>query len=403
MPLQFISLSWDFFKKKKKKNWIFGLVNEKNFNKNTYVVGMVVLKEKKKWFCSLTWGIVIIWCSYLVCTMYEEAASLASSILKQPMLLCSEGEMEHGIQLHDMLESTGMVLVQSLNELHRASEILYELKQLFFSVATIPVQVLLTGVCFQMSESSSGVREFLEEFLGKWRFANERYYVLAGAESNIDNVEGCDGCFVLGVDRYLDVVEIYVMKLLGTTPNDMSLAITWVEKAELPENKRQGLLRRLHSLHSVKATNLSQGSSLPLLAENHEVYSSNLEKLNISEGSPEASDRNYPLNVEKTRKQAVLRLSKRVEPCFWWFRTINLKFGNVQLVVSNGKIALGCMILLVYWILRRKQASLKGMVQKQALFIKKAVMDLWQLAFSYQVNPLAAVQSSPIPLRGGQR
>lgn len=41
--------------------------------------------------------------------------------------------------------------------------------------------------------------------------------------------------------------------------------------------------------------------------------------------------------------------------------------------------------------------------QRQALNVKKAVVDLWQLAFSYQVNPLAAVQSSPAPLRGAQR
>lgn len=110
---------------------------------------------------------------------------------------------------------------------------------MYFVVANSSSYLVYCRVCFQMSESSSGVREFLEEFLSKWRFANERYYVLAGAESNIDDVEGCDGCFVLGVGRYLDVVEIYVMKLLGATPNDMSLAITWVDKAELPEDKRQ--------------------------------------------------------------------------------------------------------------------------------------------------------------------
>lgn len=94
-------------------------------------------------------------------------------------------------------------------------------------------------VCFQIPENSSGVQEFLEEFLSKWRLANERYYVLAGTEANIDNVEVCDERFVLGVDKYLDVVEVYVMKLLLTTPHDVNLAITWVEKAELPEEKRQ--------------------------------------------------------------------------------------------------------------------------------------------------------------------
>ncbi|MBA0553729.1 hypothetical protein Gohar_006633 [Gossypium harknessii] len=29
---------------------------------------------------------------------------------------------------------------------------------------------------------------------------------------------------------------------------------------------------------------------------------------------------------------------------------------------------------------------------RQALLVKKCLVDLWELAFSYQVNPLAAIQ-----------
>jgi len=60
-------------------------------------------------------------CSYLVCLMYEEAATLASSILKR---LCEDKDNK-GVEagedagFHDMLESTGMVLVQSLKGLGR--------------------------------------------------------------------------------------------------------------------------------------------------------------------------------------------------------------------------------------------------------------------------------------------
>lgn len=36
----------------------------------------------------------------------------------------------------------------------------------------------------------------------------------------------------------------------------------------------------------------------------------------------------------------------------------------------------------------------------KAVSIKKALVDLWQLAFSYQVNPLAAVQPLPTATRG---
>lgn len=100
--------------------------------------------------------------------------------------------------------------------------------------------VLFVRSCFQISEGSlDRVQEFLEEFLNKWSFVDERYYVLVGAETNVDYVKGCDGCFVLGVDKYLEVVEVYVMKLLIATLNNVDLAISWVEKAELPEGGRQ--------------------------------------------------------------------------------------------------------------------------------------------------------------------
>lgn len=68
---------------------------------------------------------------------------------------------------------------------------------------------------------------------------NERNYILVGAVGNVDYVEGCDGRFVLEVDRYLEVVEIYIMRLLVTTLNKMDLAISWIEKADLPEDRRQ--------------------------------------------------------------------------------------------------------------------------------------------------------------------
>ncbi|XP_023879379.2 protein APEM9 isoform X2 [Quercus suber] len=328
--------------------------------------------------------------SYLVCSMYSEAESLASSILKR---LCKYDDKsifevgEEDVGFRDMLESTGMVLVQSLKALGRTSEILTQLK-------------LLYEACFQISDGSSfGVREFLEEFLSKWNCVDEQYYVLVGAEANVDCMARSERHFILGVDEYVEVVEVYAVTLLATVLQDMHLAILWVEKAALPEEKRQVLLRKLHSLHSLKATNLSQGSS-PLPADNHDGHLSSQKELNVSEGSQIALKATYPPNQGNVTKQAVLKLSERMEPYFWWFRTITLKFGNARLVVSNGKIMLGCLILLMFYVLRRKKAALKRTVTRQALFLKGALVDLWKLAFSYQVNPLAAVQSLATATRG---
>ncbi|KAJ9172293.1 hypothetical protein P3X46_015548 [Hevea brasiliensis] len=341
--------------------------------------------------------------SYLVASMYEEAASIGSSVLKK---ICesknnnlADQDME-GFELHDMMISAGMVLVQSLNQLGRASDILNELKALFMSADAIPVQILRIGACFQISEGLSlGVREFLEEFLSKWHFVDGRY-VLVGAHVDTNVQKGCDERNVLGVDEYMEVVEIYAVTLLGKTLKDLDCAIAWVEKEAMPEEGRQGLLRRLHSLYSVKASNSSQGSSV-LLENKQEAHNSSSKELNVSEGYSEVLKTNYLPNGENTTKQGILKLSRRIDPCFWWFRTINLKFGNLQLVITNGKIFLGCLMILVYYLLRRKQATLKRIVRRQVLSLKKALVDLWQLTFSYQVNPLAAVQPLP-PTRGGR-
>ncbi|XP_002530838.2 protein APEM9 isoform X1 [Ricinus communis] len=345
--------------------------------------------------------------SYLVASMYEEAASVASSVLNK---ICNKNSINSNVkdqggeefELNDMMLSAGMVLVQSLSQLGRGSDILKELKQLFMSVDAIPVQVLLTGVCFQISEGSLlGVREFLEEFLGKWNFVEGRHYVLVDARIDANLQEGYDKSSILGVDEYMEVAEIYAVTLLGTALKDLDLAISWVEKAALPEERQQGLLRRLHSLYSLKATNSSQGSSL-LPANDHDNHRLLSKKLDVSEESSEVLESKYLPNGETNVKQEILTLSRRVNPCLWWFRTINLKFGNARLVISNGKILLGCLAFLIYYVLRRKQATLKGIVRRQFLFIKKALVDIWQLGFSYQVNPLAAVQPLPAATRGGR-
>ncbi|GMP37044.1 hypothetical protein CsSME_00008924 [Camellia sinensis var. sinensis] len=98
--------------------------------------------------------------SYLVSCMYEEATSIASSVLRD---LCHNKFIKAGeeTQLNDMLESASMVLVQSWKELRRTQDILNELLLLFGSVTDIPVQVFLAGylltllhVTFQFSSKS---------------------------------------------------------------------------------------------------------------------------------------------------------------------------------------------------------------------------------------------------------
>ncbi|KAG6607015.1 Protein APEM9, partial [Cucurbita argyrosperma subsp. sororia] len=167
--------------------------------------------------------------SYLVCSTYEEALELASSVLKRI------SRMKIGCE-NDMLEAAGMALGQSLKELGRTSRIVDELKLSFSSVAAIPVNVLLTG-------------------------------------------EHCDGHALLTVDEYLQVVEVYLQMLLAIGSKDMDVAVSWVEKAS-------------DYLQSLKAASLSQSSS-SLLKDDCNAHLSSLEEPKKSRASKAAVNPGY--------------------------------------------------------------------------------------------------------------
>lgn len=106
---------------------------------------------------------------------------------------------------------------------------------------------MLIRVCLEISEGSyADVQEFLEEFLSKWSCVDGKYYVITVAEKKADSTEGCDGQLVLGIDQYLEVVEMYAVTLLGTVLNDVDLAISWIENVALPEENRQVKYNTLH-------------------------------------------------------------------------------------------------------------------------------------------------------------
>ncbi|KAK6125522.1 hypothetical protein DH2020_040756 [Rehmannia glutinosa] len=119
-----------------------------------------------------------------------------------------------------------------------------------------------------MSESlSTTVQGYLEEFLNNWIYMDDRYYSRSGAEASVSDTEGSSFMFSIGVDEYLEVVELYVITLLATTLKHTDLAISWVEKAMLPLEKRQELLRRLQSTNSPMVTSSSQTSKSPQLPD----------------------------------------------------------------------------------------------------------------------------------------
>lgn len=83
-----------------------------------------------------------------------------------------------------------------------------------------------------------GVREFLEEFLNGWTLGDGQYDAVI-AEANVEHGNSFERHFVLGIDEYLEVVEVFAITLLATVLEDVDLAISWVENAPLPEENRQ--------------------------------------------------------------------------------------------------------------------------------------------------------------------
>nr|CAB3502964.1 unnamed protein product [Digitaria exilis] len=119
---------------------------------------------------------------YLVSGSFEQAASAALSVSDQIRKASLEDACDRG-ELLEMLESAGMVLVQALKELRRASEMFVQLKAMFGSVASVPVKLFHTGATMQMAAGSvAELRPIFEEYLGQWKYTDDGVYVLNGGE-----------------------------------------------------------------------------------------------------------------------------------------------------------------------------------------------------------------------------
>ncbi|PIN04946.1 hypothetical protein CDL12_22516 [Handroanthus impetiginosus] len=209
-----------------------------------------------------------------------------------------------------------------------------------------------------MSESpSNSVQGFLEDFLNNWRYVDDRYYPLVGKDASVSDTERSCLRFSIGVDEYLEVVELYAVMLLANTIKHTDLAISWVEKAMLPTEKRQELLRRLQSMNSSTGTSSSQSLISPRLPDEHKSDLLRVQKPYC--GHQKDIESKY-LHVERnTEKEEILKLSRKRVPYIWWFPTISLKLRNTRFVVPTGKMLLASLLLLLCYVTRKKQAMLK--------------------------------------------
>ncbi|PKA57878.1 hypothetical protein AXF42_Ash012417 [Apostasia shenzhenica] len=279
----------------------------------------------------------------------------------------------------------------------RTSELFDELKMLFGSVDAIPIEVFLTGACMQISSGlTTNLTALFEEFLSKWKFLDDDLYVYPKEERTSSQ---CSWQSALDSAKYLEAIEVFTVTILGKMLHKPELAIAWTEMADLPEEKRQDILRRLRLFTTNAGSSLDQGAI------------QNVDSVEPPPGFTPFAEAGKS-NAEMNRNVSNLAALKTVDPsvkCIthWrhhplsWFSTIRLKFGSIRLVFPAGKaVLLGLFVAFASYSLRKKSSALKQFARRQALWMQKTLLDAWQLAFSVQVNPLAAVQQLPAAPRG---
>ncbi|XP_078446848.1 3-phosphoinositide-dependent protein kinase-1 [Wolffia australiana] len=328
--------------------------------------------------------------SYLVCCKFDDASSLSRSILHR---FCSSNStaLIEDSEFCDIAESAGMVFVQSQRELGRTSEIMTELNFLFGSVAWIPGTVFLTGACMQMAEGfSSDLKDTFDEFLGNWKYVEGHAFVLPNEERFSKSIIS----HILPIETYTDILEVYAVNVLGTLLKDINHAVSWTEKMAMPEEKRKEILSKLRCLSSVKISSSSNSVTM------HKPADKTIKSLQESDNFSKKVDSSRKPNA-KTLKVETLRsqmfsLFNRIMGNPWWTRSVKLKFGKSTLIIPSGKVFLwGFLFLSILHFLRRKQTTLRRFTGDKIASIRRALFDAWQLAFSVQVNPLAAIQPMP--------
>ncbi|KAF0932655.1 hypothetical protein E2562_011957 [Oryza meyeriana var. granulata] len=318
------------------------------------------------------------------------------------------GNSCHHDELLEMLELAGMVLVQALKELKKTSEMFVQLKTIYGSVASIPSKVFITGATMQMAErSGSDLRPIFEEYLAKWRYTDDQVYVLN--EGNNGSSNGLVVTSVMAPEQYFEVAELYTVTLLSVVSHETEIAISWTEKAELTEQDRQDLLKKLHALQSAadkKSTSL--GAKLSESMERNLSTSQNGSTSPAHEDAPKSSAPTYNGSVHGHRKDlpksiqpSFQRVTNQFDPFFWWFHSFRIKFGKIHVVLPSGKVMfLFSLLFSTMYILRRKGAAFKRTALQQVSSLRRGFLDALQLAFSTQINPLAAVQQVPQAPRG---
>ncbi|KAG8074727.1 hypothetical protein GUJ93_ZPchr0006g40599 [Zizania palustris] len=312
---------------------------------------------------------------YLVSGLFERAISTTLSVSDQIHSTAVENSCDHD-ELLEMLELVGMVLVQAIKELKRTSEMFVQLKTVYGSVASIPLKIFITGAMMQMAEGSgSDLRPIFEEYLSKWRYTDDQVYVLNEVKNSSSN--GVVVTSVMEPEQYFEVAELYTITLLSVVSRETEIAISWTGKAELTEQHRQDLLKKLHALPSetnkrstnlwVKQSESAERNLSTLMNGSTSPAHEDAPKSLAHEDAPKSSTPAYNGSVHAVKRAlpqsihpSLQRVKNQFDPLFWWFHSFRIKFGKIHVVLPSGKVTFLLLLLFsTVYILRRKGARSK--------------------------------------------
>eukprot|EP00899_Mesostigma_viride_P026637 jgi/Mesvir1/7158/Mv02518-RA.1 len=198
---------------------------------------------------------------YLVCSMFEDAATTAEEILREELAANPPSSMTknrlHEIQGDDAGDIAGrgivtaamFVLIQAFHEMQRHEELTRVVIELFRGVSHVPAEVVVLWASLQVSAGAyATARHLLSLFLQNASLLSERHrgerYIVVG-----------DGN-VLSGRQFLALARLYAVDVLARGYRDVPAARKWLMTESLPLTKRQmeALMGEVASLEASEAT-----------------------------------------------------------------------------------------------------------------------------------------------------
>ncbi|KAL3698071.1 hypothetical protein R1sor_012147 [Riccia sorocarpa] len=367
----------------------------------------------------------------LVSSMFQEAIDSATSCLRElskrvrdeavwvsaearRVANATEGTDEEFGELLDMAEASGMVLLQALHESGRSSETFEVLPSIFGSVSKVPYSLVLTGICLQISAGLHGSAKIaLEEYLSGWKSSEDR----------------TSGDFMTKLVPPIGHCQKRLCVLVTGLKNTKA-AMLWMSQANIPEENKKAIFEQIQQImqhERAKGKQKEQSSdnffcdstSGPVSSRSNQRKReqtngvTHIQRLSVEpeEKEVEAAPKDELSPTAGTGSSNNSRaISKGSSICnkFPFVRTvcrlIELALLRIRAYFSPrceglGKrkktVLSGAFISIILIALLRNRRQLFKFLASMANPVKSAFSDLWQQAFSVQLNPLAAAQPLP--------